>query len=387
LFVWLAGVGVYLGDEAVRLFAAVPYASAHVVTPTKIELVLAYAALLAAVCLRGRRRVATAAALALAISADVLWWHAERFHPGELRVTFLSVGQGDSAVVEFPGGEVMVVDGGGQGGGSFDVGERVVAPFLWSRRIATVDRLVVTHPQYDHYGGLAHLVENFAPRELWSTGATSESLSYAALLEGARRGGVRRREMRAGERLRVGDADVQVEFPPLAAGDLGVNDSSLVLSLSYGGRRVLLTGDIEAPAEARLVRAVSDLRSAVVKVPHHGSASSSTPAFVGAVRPCVAVISAGYGNRYGFPSGRVLGRYAAHASRIMRTDLDGAVEIRIDSSGALRVRTAATGKWLTFDLDCRAQWALRLAQSIDTHGGAGISDKTETWRPIPRSSR
>lgn len=375
LFVWLAGIAVYLGVEAVRFFAALPYAMVRVVTPTEVELVLVYGALLAAVCLRGRRRVAALALVALCVCVDVVWWYGERLHPNELRITFLSVGQGDSAVVELPGGEVMVVDGGGQGGGTFDVGERVVAPFLWSRRIASIDRLVVTHPQYDHYGGLGYLAENFAPREFWSSGALSTSVSYAKLLASVRRNGIGEREVRSGERLRVGGASVRVDFPPAESEGFGVNDRSLVLSLFYGGVRILLTGDIEALAEGLLVRTAPGLCSAVVKVPHHGSASSSTPSFVRAVRPRLAVVSAGYDNRYGFPSARVLGRYAAQSSAILRTDLDGAVEIRVDSSGSLRARARASREWLTLGGFAECSPEANPRNQIDTHVDSGISEK------------
>lgn len=347
--VWVAGAAVYVGVQAVHVLAAVPYAQLRVVTPTLLELALVYGALLAWLCLRGRRRAAALVVVAVVGFADAAWWWVERRHPGELRVTFLSVGQGDASVVEFPGGEVMIVDAGGLGSGTFDVGERLVAPFLWSRRIATVDWLVLTHPHYDHYGGLRYLVEHFAPREIWTTGAVAPAAAYAALLSAVERNGVRERHVRSGQRLHVGGAEVQVKYPPEEVTGLSVNDRSLVLSVAHGGSRVLLTGDIEARAEARLLQSATGLRSAVVKVPHHGSVFSSTPAFVSAVQPGLAVVSAGFANRYGFPSGRVLGRYAAGGAQILRTDLDGAVEVRIDSAGTMRARVWATGQRKSLD--------------------------------------
>jgi competence protein ComEC len=346
LCVSLAGAAVYVGIAAVRVFAAVPYASFFVVTPTKIEVALIYAALLAAVCMRGRYRVAALALSAALVCIDAGWWYGKRWHHGELRVTFLSVGQGDSAVVEFPNGEVMVVDGGGLGGSRFDVGARVVAPYLWSRRIGRVDYLVATHPQWDHYGGLRFLAENFGPREFWSSGAISAAPSYARLLDALSAGAVRQRRMRSGDRLSAGGVDVEIISPGEGAAELGINDRSLVVRLAYAGRRVLLSGDIEAVAEAALLRRSSGLlRSDVIKVPHHGSATSSTAEFVAAVQPRLAVMSAGLGNRYGFPSPAVLGRYAAVPSRVLRTDLDGAVEVRIGPSGLAGVRWAGQGRW------------------------------------------
>jgi competence protein ComEC len=216
--VWLAGVFIYIGVAAVRVFAAIPYASVFVVTPTKIEIALMYGALLAGVCLRGRNRAAALAVIAGLVCADAAWWYGERRHPDELRVTFLSVGQGDSAVVEFPGGEVMVVDGGGLGGSTFDVGARVVAPFLWSRRIAGVDVVVATHPQWDHYGGLQFLAENFEPREFWSSGSISTAPAYSRLLGALADRGVGERRMRRGDRVEIGGVDIEVASP----GDDGV---------------------------------------------------------------------------------------------------------------------------------------------------------------------
>jgi competence protein ComEC len=346
LLVWAAGFFIDIGIAAVRIFAAIPLAAFTVVTPTKIELALLYTGMLAGFCLGGRRRAAVLAAVALLSCIDIGWWWRARLHDDELRVTFLSVGQGDSAVVEFPGGAVLVVDGGGLMSPTFDVGERIIAPYLWSRRIATIDYLVVTHPQWDHYGGFGFLSENFAPRQLWSAETSSASESYSRLLERLRRAGTRFQTLGRGDVLRIGGVDVTAVAPAANAAGLSVNDRSLVLSLSYGRRRVLLTGDIEAAAERLLVQESGDeLRSVVLKVPHHGSATSSTAEFVAAVRPGVAVVSAGADNRYGFPARRVIGRYAAVSSQVLRTDLDGAVEVRIRASGESWVRAGPRGAW------------------------------------------
>jgi competence protein ComEC len=345
--VWLAGLVIRVGVEAVRVFAAVPFSSIFVVTPTLIEIVLVYGALLAAAHTRGRVRLGVVAGLALVACIDAAWWHGERSHPRELRITFLSVGQGDSAVIELPGGEVMVVDGGGLGSPTFDVGARVVAPYLWSRRISRVDYLVATHPQWDHYGGLLFLAENFAPREFWSSGARSSAATYAKLLQVVSAQKVHVRDVGGGDAIEVAGVRIEILSPFSGVAAHGMNDRSLVMAVSYAGRVVLLTGDIEAAAEAALLaRSRSALRSAVLKVPHHGSITSSTASFVAAVRPDVAVISAGFRNRYGFPAPRVQGRYAAMSSRVLRTDLDGAVEVRIDHEGRMRVRNGRKAEWL-----------------------------------------
>jgi competence protein ComEC len=372
---WTAGIVVQVGVEAVRLFAAVPHALVRVVTPTVAELGLMYSFLFAALLLERRRRVAVLAAIVVLAGADAAWWYADRSHPNELRVTFLSVGQGDSAVVEFPGGEVMLVDGGGLGNGAFDVGARLIAPFLLGRRIARVDVVVVTHPQFDHYGGLHHVVTDFDPREIWSTGVRSPSPSHARLLAAVRERGIGERVLRQGDRFAIGGADVEIESPPEGAEGLGVNDGSLVLRLSYGGRRILLTGDIEAPAEKILVEGSVDLASTVVKIPHHGSTTSSSLPFVDAVQPQLAVVSAGYANRYRLPAARVLGRYAARSSRILRTDLDGAVEVRLEATGAVWARAHGRGGSVVLESVALPTHESNSNIQIDTHGESGISVK------------
>jgi competence protein ComEC len=132
---------------------------------------------------------------------------------------------------------------------------------------------------------------------------------------------------------------IRVLSPPSGVRNLRVNDQSLVLSVALGATQILLTGDIEAAAEERLVTAAPDaLRSAVLKVPHHGSHTSSHRRFVDAVAPRVAVISAGFENRFGFPHPEVVGRYRARRSALLRTDVSGAITVTVGREGGLAVR-------------------------------------------------
>ncbi|MFQ5668370.1 MAG: DNA internalization-related competence protein ComEC/Rec2 [Candidatus Binatia bacterium] len=339
LCIVVAGPFVQLGLWFVHAFAALPYAAFRVVTPTKIELALVYAAVLAAVRLCGRARAVSLGLLAVLALGDGAWWYAERYERADMRLTFLSVGQGDSTVVEFPGAAVMVIDGGGLGGGTFDVGERIIAPFLWSRKIGHVDYLVLSHPQWDHYGGLAFLADHFSPREFWSNGVAAVSGRFAHLERVLRQGAVQRVVLHQGDQRRIGAVQVRVQSPPEHAGGFSVNDQSLVLSLALRGTRVLFTGDIEGKMENRLVaRADGTLASAILKVPHHGSHTSSTARFVDAVAPRFAIISTGFDNRFGFPHADVLRRYAAQHARLARTDLDGAVRVRLSASGKVTMQ-------------------------------------------------
>jgi competence protein ComEC len=329
---------------AVEALSAFPGAAFRVVTPTAFELLLVYAVLIVVVTLSGRSRLAVLSVLAVVGSGDILYWYVDRHHRAQLRVTFLSVGQGDSAVVELPGGEVMVIDGGGLRSRSFDPGERLAAPFLWRRKIARVDYLVLTHPQLDHYGGLAFLAEEFAPREFWFNGDTAQTQRFGRLQATLGARGVPVRVLRRGMRRRLGAVNMLVHAPAGDFGGLGTNDRSLVLSLAFGGHQVLFGGDIERAAEGRLLALETErLRSTILKVPHHGSRTSSTAAFVAAVRPTLAVVSAGFRNPFGFPHPEVLRRYAAAGCRVLRTDADGAISLRIDADGNIAAQRTRQG--------------------------------------------
>ena len=329
----VAGAVVAVADRLVAALAALPFAAVRVVTPTRLEIALAYG-LLALLLAGGRRRRALLAAALVLVAADAGYWWARRFHRTVLRVTFLSVGQGTSTVVEFPGSQVMVVDGGGLSA-TFDVGERLLAPFLWRRKIAHVDTLVLSHPDFDHFGGLDFLVKAFSPRALWWNGARSRGVLFERFWNDVRARGPPPEVVTRGFHRDIGGVDVRVLHPRRAAAGSD-NDRSLVLQLRYGPTTLLLPGDLEAEGERALIVAErGGLASTVLAVPHHGSRTSSTPPFVGAVSPRLAIISCGYDNRFGMPHASVLAEYERRRITVWRTDLDGAILLTIDAAGHL----------------------------------------------------
>jgi competence protein ComEC len=267
-----------------------------------------------------------------------------RRHDPSARITFLDVGQGDAAVVEAPGGAVAVIDGGGAFDDSFDPGERIVEPFLRARGITRVDLVALSHPHPDHLNGLRRVLRRFPVGALWTSGDDGHNPEYARLLDLARAGGV---ATPAPTSAALGAARVEPlgPFVSTAAGDvigppsgLSVNDASLVLRLAFAGRAVLFPGDLEADGEGELVgrRAVGQSVDAdVLKVPHHGSRTSSSDELVTAVHPRLAVISLGWRNRFHFPAPEVLARYAAAGATVLRTDRDGAVTVTIAPDGAV----------------------------------------------------
>jgi competence protein ComEC len=331
----LAAIACDVGARVTGFMASLPGAGVRVITPSAAEVALMYGGLASWVLLDGRARRLGFAAVALLATADFTQALYERFWRRDLRLTFLSVGQGDCTVIQFPGSEVMVVDGGGLHG--LDTGERIVAPYLWRRKIARVDYVVLTHPQLDHYGGLTFVAGHFAPREFWHGGGASQAAGFAALREALRDSGARDVVVRAAATREIGGCHVTALWPPGDGRSRRANDSSVVLRIQCGGASVLLPGDLEGAGESELLAASPEVRSELLKVGHHGSRTSSTPAFLAAVRPAAAVLSAGYANRYGFPHAGVLQAMAAAGVEVFRTDLDGAVSARASRDGVFSI--------------------------------------------------
>jgi competence protein ComEC len=233
----------------------------------------------------------------------------------------------------------MVIDGGGFASEDFEVGQAILAPFLWNRKIGRVDILVMSHPQLDHYGGLRFLVERFSPREFWFNGEQAQGERFQRLLSALDRAGVTRRVLcRETPEMHLAQVRVHVLHPPCQPAGFDTNNASLVLRLSYGGIDLLFTGDIEAEGEHALLSANSTLASEILKVPHHGSRTSSSKAFVQAAAPQVAVASLGEHNRFAFPAAEVVQRYAEQGSWFLRTDQAGAVTM-VSDGRSYRVET------------------------------------------------
>ena len=269
----------------------------------------------------------------------LIFWHPFPPHvwPGQLELTAIDVGQGDSLLVAFPDGKLMLVDGGGfltfgrHAKSKIDMGEDVVSPYLWQRSIRRVDIVVLTHAHDDHAGGLPALIENFHPAELW-TGATPPSAAWFAVRKKAQSQGVKIMAMRSGWNFDFGGARVEILSPPpdYVPAASPKNNDSLAMRLTYGRRSFLLTGDMEKPMELGALAAGEPLAADVLKVGHHGSNTSSTREFLDAVAPTFAVISDGFENSFHHPHPLVLERLLAHHAEALRTDMQGLITVRTD---------------------------------------------------------
>ena len=262
---------------------------------------------------------------------------------GRLHATFVDVGQGDAILVVFPRGSTLLVDAGGLStSSSFDMGERVVAPVIRHAGFSRLDYVALTHGDPDHIGGAASLLAEFRPSEVWEGIPVPRSAPMAALRQQTEAAGARWANVYAGERRVVDDVEVIAWHPGVADWERQKvrNDDSLVLELRWRDVSILLTGDIGREPERLLTPALPPARLRVVKIPHHGSLTSSTEAFVRALSPTVAVVSAGRSNHFGHPVPAVLDRYQAAGAEIFRTDRDGAVTVDTDGR-AMVIRTFA----------------------------------------------
>jgi competence protein ComEC len=236
-----------------------------------------------------------------------------------------------------------MIDGGGfSDNASFDVGARIIAPFLWRKKIKTVDLLILSHPNSDHLNGLIYLADHFNVKTLWTNDEPRDTLGYKNLMKVcARRGIYSPVYAHMTRQLQIRGVQLDLLYPPQDFMDYKesdkwrtTNNNSLVVKVSYGDASFLFTGDIMAPAERELVGLFDGrLSSRVLIAPHHGSRSSSSRQLLKAVDPEVIVLSCSRNGRFSFPHPEILQRYRDLGVRIFRTDLNGAV--RMSTNGQL----------------------------------------------------
>lgn len=306
-------------------------------TPTLVELFFFYLMVIAIAEIGRRRYMAYAVAACISILFIIpVQREMASSLPNELAVTFLSVGQGDAAFVELPGGKTMLIDGGGAYGKDLDMGRLVIAPFLRKKRIRHIDYMALSHAQRDHMAGLPFIAENFSIGEFWWNGQ-GPLKELGKILE---REAIQKRVVNKNtDPMTINGVKIEFLHPgPEKSGS--VNDNSLVLRLSYKDRAILFTGDIGELVEPGLLD--KNIKADILKAPHHGSRSSSSIDFLRAIGAEYVVVSAGYANYFGFPHTETVERYRQAETRILRTDLEGAVTVRTDGSN-LKIKSYLTG--------------------------------------------
>ncbi len=334
----------------VEMVADVPGARWHVASPSLLAIAGFYLCLMFA--LFSRKRVLRWMSVSV-LTLCLFWWAwspRHVFDDDALRITFLDVRQGDATVLELPGGQTVLVDG-GVGYGRWDMGRMVVGPYLWDRGIRRLDHVIATHPQLDHVGGLPWIIGNFEVGHYWSNGVRRVKPFYQRLENAVKEKGLVERIAWEGEEI-INDGTCRLTSlnPPASehglvgqsSGHLSgteLNNLSVVLSVTCGQQTILLTADAEVDALTRLVGHPLVQAATVVKIPHHGAKSSLNRGWIERLRATSAVVSAGRGNRYGHPDGAVLRAYRQRHIAMYRTDSDGAIVVSVNpDSGAYRIQ-------------------------------------------------
>ncbi|HEX7958360.1 MAG TPA: DNA internalization-related competence protein ComEC/Rec2, partial [Terriglobales bacterium] len=300
--------------------------------PLWAALVCGAAVVICLLAARQRKAIAGASMAALLLSAGLLPYGPKpKVHTGELEITAIDVGQGDSLLVVTPKGRTLLIDGGGVSGrftSEFDFGEDVVSPYLWSRGFDHLDAVALTHAHSDHIGGLPSVIRNFEPTELWIA-PSAATPAYRELMHvgSEEKTAVLRRA--AGDKFEFGGATIEVLWPP-ANWHPGRdrNADSMVLRISYQGSAALLEGDALSRNERQFP--LFSARAQILKVGHHGSNSSTSPELLAAVQPKYAMISAGPQNPFGHPRPEVLQRLTGAGTQIFRTDVQGGLSFFLD---------------------------------------------------------
>ena len=274
------------------------------------------------------------------LALDVCYWLYQRYWHPDLRVTVIDVGHGSASLLEIPGGHVILIDGGGfSDNSSFDIGERVIAPLLWRKKIKTIDTLILTHPNSDHLNGLIYIAKYFSVKNIWTNNEPRDTLGYKKFMAVIARKSIPLAVFETMPRNhRFKNVKLNIYNPPpnflnqmRTEKWRNPNNNSLVVQAAMGSVSFLFPGDIETEAEKELVKLVGKrLASTVLIAPHHGSRTSNSNIFISNVNPDKVIFSSGRNYRFNLPHPAVLTRYRRRGCTIWRTDIHGAIMLSTD---------------------------------------------------------
>jgi len=349
-FLFISGIVLSKAISLVNLFSDLSFSAVKTVTPSYFEICCYYMMMWALLNLKkvrsetseinkidftGKTARILVVVCVFALAGDICYWLNVRFLSRDLKVTVIDVGQGSSTLLELPGGYCILADGGGFYDNSvFDMGARVVAPFLWRKKIKTVDTLILSHPNSDHLNGLIYIARHFNVKRVWTNGEKRDTVGYKMFMEVIKEENIHLPKFKDIPRTsKINGVPFEILYP---GRDFlhkrkkdkwrGTNNNSIVIKTDFGKYSFLMPGDIMKSAESELVSVAGDNLAATVLIsPHHGSESSSTGLFLDKVNPEYIIISSGWKNRFHFPHPSVLKRYASLGCKIFRTDMTGAI--------------------------------------------------------------
>ena len=344
--------GLIAAERICAFFSALPYSSVWLPTPSPIEIFIFYLFLLSAVMtlqIANRPRqnfiILVFSFLFFSSAAHAITAFAKK-STGAASVTFLDVGHGSATFLQLPQSKNILIDGGGNESDRFNIGERVIGPFLWKKKISRLDAVVITHPHADHYNGLSFILARFRPRVLWINGSPENDKEYSELLDLAYQLGIITRIAEPGDVLLQSGTTrlVCLHSGPAPGSALNsgqvefynTNDLSMVLRLETNTRSFLFPADISAQMAEMLIKNERPLKADVLMAPHHGSSSSMSLKFIQTVAPEFIAISAGRNSPFNLPAKSF---YDLHEKgiRVLSTSRDGTITFTIKNTGDRRI--------------------------------------------------
>lgn len=320
-----------------QICSKLPFSNILVVTPYMFNVISYYAIIL--YCIKSKKNNKCKIIICLLIVLILINFIIYIF-PQKLRIFFIDVGQGDSTLIITPDIKTVLVDGGGSD--SFDVGEKVLLPYLLDRRILKIDYVLISHFDTDHCGGILTIMEKVKVKNIIISEQAEHSENYERFKKLMIHKKIRLIEVKKGDKIKIGRySEFKILFPTSRLlSENPLNNNSIVAQFNYNNFKMLFTGDIEKLAEQQILKAEkAEIRADILKVAHHGSKTSSIPEFIKAVKPKIALIGVGKNNTFGHPNKQTIKNLENIKCRIYRTDIQGEIIIKIDQKGRMNVKS------------------------------------------------